>query len=367
MSPTPSTTTWELDDHSRGKHLVLERYLKAWLPILGTTQERIAFVDGFAGPGEYTGGERGSPIIALDAFEQHRANISAHVTFWFIEADPARASHLEQLVAPYRSRLGDRATVAVTTGTFDDNLRSTLTTPEGEPKWIIPSLVMVDPFGVSQTPWTVFREILRNPKSEIYISFMAEFVNRFKGTDEFERPLDELFGCPDWRASRTIQNFHDRKTFLFDLFKKALKRAGAVHVVHFELYRGAQLVYAIFFATGSDLACDRMKEAIWKADPAGGTSFVSGSEAALNLFTHDVSRFESEIVSGMSQRAPTEWLGIARMDSWARSDKTHYHSAQLRPALKNLERSGRIEVEPRSRKKRFTYPKGTLLRLVRES
>jgi len=106
----PKETIWELEPHSLGKHIVLRRYLKAWLPILGTTQGKIVFIDGFAGPGEYTNGEQGSPIIALDAFASHQAPITASVAFLFIEADKDRAANLERLVQPYRERLKDRAT-----------------------------------------------------------------------------------------------------------------------------------------------------------------------------------------------------------------------------------------------------------------
>ena len=67
----PRTTTWELDDHTRGKHLVLKSYMDAWLPIILKTYGRALFVDGFAGPGEYTGGEPGSPAIALKALADH--------------------------------------------------------------------------------------------------------------------------------------------------------------------------------------------------------------------------------------------------------------------------------------------------------
>ncbi|MEX2110730.1 MAG: three-Cys-motif partner protein TcmP [Gemmatimonadaceae bacterium] len=355
----PTETIWTLEPHSLGKHIVLRRYLKAWLPILGTTQGRIVFIDGFAGPGQYAHGEQGSPIIALDAFENHHAPITAHVAFWFIEAQADRAEHLEKLVAPYRERLRDRARISVSHATFDESLSELLSEIGADNKILAPSFVMVDPFGVSQTPMTVIREILKNPKSEVYISFMAEWVNRFLSAPEFEPGLDSLFGCSDWRKARKIQGFHDRKTFLFDLYKNCLREAGAKYVVHFELYRGAQLVYAIFFGTGSDVGCDKMKEAIWKADPEGGASFVSGADAALNLFTHDVSRFEVEIVAGLSKRR-NEWVSIERLQKWARSDKTHYHSGQLKTAMARLEKSGTIEARhPSGKRRRNTYPPKT--------
>ena len=67
----PKDTVWERDPHTEGKHLVLRHYLNAWLPILGSWNGRIVFLDGFAGPGEYKGGEDGSPIVALKAFAEH--------------------------------------------------------------------------------------------------------------------------------------------------------------------------------------------------------------------------------------------------------------------------------------------------------
>src|SRR5579864_4268748 len=96
----PKTTVWDLDEHTRGKHVVLRRYLEAWLPILGSRHDRIIFIDGFAGPGEYSKGEPGSPLIALEAFVSHPAAAHmAEVRFAFIETDPERAKHLEGVIA----------------------------------------------------------------------------------------------------------------------------------------------------------------------------------------------------------------------------------------------------------------------------
>ena len=62
---TPIETLWEIDPHTRAKHEILQRYLEAWFPILSSYHHRIVYIDGFAGPGRYKGGELGSPIIAL--------------------------------------------------------------------------------------------------------------------------------------------------------------------------------------------------------------------------------------------------------------------------------------------------------------
>ncbi|HQZ19201.1 MAG TPA: three-Cys-motif partner protein TcmP, partial [Vicinamibacteria bacterium] len=95
----PKTTTWNLEPHTRAKHEILRRYLEAWTPILSLGGfPTIAYVDGFAGPGVYSGGEDGSPIIAVKAALQHQAKINANVQFLFIEKDTDRAERLQQLV-----------------------------------------------------------------------------------------------------------------------------------------------------------------------------------------------------------------------------------------------------------------------------
>ncbi len=64
----PKTTIWAIEPHTQAKHAILKRYLQAWMPILSLARfPEVLYIDGFAGPGTYTGGEEGSPVIALRA------------------------------------------------------------------------------------------------------------------------------------------------------------------------------------------------------------------------------------------------------------------------------------------------------------
>ena len=175
LMSAPRETIWELKPHSLGKHRVLREYLKAWLPILGQTQGRIIFLDGFAGPGEYEGGEEGSPIIALKAFVEHsaRQNITAEVKFVFIEKKEDRARHLERLVRPLVMQLPP-GSVEIVCGAFDETLARELDSLVDAGKTLAPCFAMVDPFGVSDTPMDVIERILAHSMSEVYISVMYE-------------------------------------------------------------------------------------------------------------------------------------------------------------------------------------------------
>ena len=102
----PRTTLWRLEDHTRGKHMVLRAYMNAWLPIILGTFERAMFVDAFAGPGEYENGEAGSPVIALKALAQHSAQrmMRGQIDYVFIEKDLDRSAHLEEVFSRLQAK-----------------------------------------------------------------------------------------------------------------------------------------------------------------------------------------------------------------------------------------------------------------------
>src|SRR6266508_3728294 len=73
-------TLWPITRPTQAKHMILRTYLDAWLPILGAgrhAHEHVVLIDGFAGPGRYSGGEPGSPLIMLEAYLDHSATLDA--------------------------------------------------------------------------------------------------------------------------------------------------------------------------------------------------------------------------------------------------------------------------------------------------
>ena len=140
----PKTTLWDIEDHTVGKHKVLEAYLKAWLPIILKPFDRATFVDGFAGPGEYAGGERGSPRVAIDTFRKHRSRLQMRgsLDFMFIEKDEDRANHLNDLISSKYSGLRNFCDVKVCTGEFSKEMSELLDTLEARQRQREPLFVM---------------------------------------------------------------------------------------------------------------------------------------------------------------------------------------------------------------------------------
>lgn len=352
----PKTKLWELEEHSKGKHLVLRRYLNAWLPILSKYHGRLLIIDGFAGPGRYSNNHEGSPLIALDAAIAHRDKSvqEQEIVFVFIESVEERLAHLQELVKEKYPKLPSNIKVNYISGKFDDTVTQLLDQIDEQKKRLAPCFAMIDPFGVSDTPMSVIQRLMGNPKAEVYISVMYEFINRFLKSKEFRPHLDRLFGTKDWAHAIDIGDKHIKKKYLYDLYKEQLKIAGAQNAVHFDLFNGNRHVYGIFFATQSWLGADRIKEAIWKIAPDGDFIFRGDKEDSLDLANSD---FEPLIGAIRTKFSPDGWVTPKQIAEFVGSDQTDYYSGQMKKnALKPLEQQGHLEVHPDcTRARKFTY------------
>ena len=218
-----------------------------------------------------------------------------------------------------------------------------------------PALVMMDPFGIKGIPIDVIERILGNEKCEVYVTFMWEAINRHIDAPEFEGHLTKLFGTDGWKDAIPLEG-RERKLVLHDLYRRQLKAAGARQVVHFHLLKGKLLKYSIFFGTGHRLGSDRMKEAIWKADPSGDYRFRGGERAQMSFLEPDYGPLQEALRERFEEAG---WVSIEDIKKFVRSDATIYYEGQLRRALIPMEREQRIEVK--SRKKSLSYPSGCLV------
>jgi three-Cys-motif partner protein len=357
-----------MDDHTLGKHKVLREYLKAWYPIMASFNRRLVFVDGFAGPGDYEGGEVGSPVIAMNTYREaypafEKQFSTGEMMFLFVENDPARAERLDEIVKKTTSLpLPGSIHVEVARGDFDAAMTRVLGGLKPGMQ-LAPAFVMVDPFGVKDYPMALLGKLLKSGKVELYISFMYEFLDRFKSTPEFDKHLTALYGTEEWKAGLELSG-ETKKVFFFRLYERQLKVAGAKHVLRFDLYRGGRLVYALFFATQHWKGSDVMKPAMWKVAPFGDFAFRGrdGSQLLLPGAEPDYTPLRDVM---RAKFRGIGWVTVETVEEFVASDETDFHTGQYKkPVLVPLERETLIEVDPASRKKARTFPDGTKLRFL---
>ncbi len=272
-------TIWDIEPHTVKKHEILRRYLDAWLAIMGQRRTSVKYLDGFAGPGIYSKGEPGSPVIAIDRALGHTlgSRIKASLHFEFIEVDHDRVVNLEKVL---KAKFPDgrlrprRISYHVFEKRFAERLREILDAIEGAGRTIAPTFAFIDPFGFSGIPMDLITRLLRHNGCEVLITFMEGFINRF-ADPSLVHHIDELYGGKSWRSGQSIEGPAARKRFWLQEYQKQLHDVGGAELVRsFEMVnKFNQTEYFLVFGTNHWRGMEVMKEAMWKVDPTGQYQF----------------------------------------------------------------------------------------------
>ncbi|MDP3061755.1 MAG: three-Cys-motif partner protein TcmP, partial [Chloroflexota bacterium] len=198
---------WPIEPHTVAKHDILRGYLEAWFPIMaGYVQKsngnRLVYVDGFAGPGEYSRGEKGSPVIALETLLTHKrwSQQLAHLqyTFLFIEADQKRANHLQGMLNGVVKP--PNVGCHVQCGEFEKVLTGLLDPLESKGASLAPAFVFIDPFGPTGFGMALVQRLLGYRGCELLITLNLRDLNRWWLPEESKHDeVNRLFGTTDWR------------------------------------------------------------------------------------------------------------------------------------------------------------------------
>lgn len=361
----PEPVVWPLDGHTSAKHTILRVYLEAWIPIMASRNDRLVLVDAFAGPGVYEGGEHGSPIVMLNAYLNHsqRERIKSDLVYLFIEADVRRVERLREEVGRL-GKLPSNVSVQIGHGQYEDVFGAILDDLERRGAKLAPTFAFLDPFGYSQAPMSLSGKFLQFARCEVLVYVPLRFVNRFVGMDEQKGALNALYGGDRWKEALELGGA-ERIRALHDLFHDALVEDGGLKYVRaFEIIsRKGSTGYHLFFGSNHELGLERMKEAMWRADPVDGQRFRDTTDVdALVLFEPEPNL--DSLRDGLLEHFGGRIFTIEEVQAFTLATpflQTHIKTKTLAP----LERAGKLEaVDPPPKRRACTYPERTRLRFI---
>lgn len=265
----PTGVIWDRDPHTEAKHQILCAYLDAYYPIVAKFWEAtgICFVDAFAGPGEYSDGSVGSPILAIRrAIRPDVLGTKTTLNLVYVEKDPKRFEHLEKMLEA--EGVPQRLTVSAKKGACEEVLIPEL---DRLGVWQGPVFANFDGFGVD-TPYQLVEKVGKAKAPEVLVTFQAQWFKRFANQEEVEAG-DRVYGDRLWRAVADCETPSEKKRFLVDEYRSRLSRAGFPLHLTFELVdeKGHELF--LVFGTGNEKGIEKMKDAMWRVDPVTGSRF----------------------------------------------------------------------------------------------
>ncbi len=357
-------TVWELSPHTKAKHDILTRYLGAWFGIFGHSPRHSAVnvIDGFAGPGRYSKGEPGSPVLTLDTLLRHASFSKFKSTkfyFAFNEQDADRYASLRREVAALKashSPWPSNVTTEETSANFQDLIRDLLTSLK--PGHVLaPTFAFIDPFGYRDVPMRLIKEVAEQPCFELFIYFDFNSVNRFATAGNVDTHFDALFGCAEYRNAP--MGGRERQAFLHDLYESQLRSiCGFKFVRSFGMInKGGHTGNYLFFCTNSALAYDRMKEAMWKLSPSGDYKFDDRLAGQQILFGNeaDTAPLQDELASHFAGRS----VNFEVVSQYVVSETPFYSGQVKKLTLKPMQNEGRISSP--NQKTKGTFPDGTII------
>jgi three-Cys-motif partner protein len=368
----PTTTRWQLDPHTAAKHELLRRYLDAWLPVMAQRRPRpgrVIVMDGFAGPGVYSNGEEGSPLIALRALIDHTAADRMGDTiysFVFFEDDPERFASLQEQISRLKTEYEEwpaniriHPTEAMSFVTGGEWLLGQI----GEKARLAPIFAFVDPFGVSGLPLDLIRRLCQFEGAEVFINYMRNTVQRFAGAGNIDHHLRELFGNDDYAEA---DQHPDRQDRLRELYPERLRQECRFDfTLGFEMVNQTGQSYDLVYGTRSLKGVEKMKDAMWKVDPTGAFKFEDRKYGLLSLLEGPPMRdplVRRALVDRFAGAGPTAVATINRHILV----ETPFAATHWKKPLGQLEDEGRVAIvsTPSAKRRPRTFVDGTVVQIT---
>ncbi|MFQ5472097.1 MAG: three-Cys-motif partner protein TcmP [Dehalococcoidia bacterium] len=367
-------TVWKAEPHTVAKIALLSAYLKAWFSILGAARTRrgqeILFIDGFAGPGEYTNHTTGSPIAAIDAAT---SVLNTHSDKWvagdvycaFIDNDQARIEHLERRLTTVTHH--PRIHTSVHATTFVEGLKAVKVDRPRAFTRQDPLFVFIDPFGATGASFAAVAEILRSPSSEVLINLDADGIARiFHAGDDANRDvlLADIFGDDSWRAVLSTETGFDAQCRqILELYKRRLRSLpGIGHVFAFEMRgKSGSLNYFLVFASGHPLGLEKMKEAMKSIDQSGAYAFCDANVGQPLLFRFDD---PADFARRMFERFKGQRISYKELRDFALNETPFSNPKKMLRFLEEHKLIEHVEVRRGKKRRQGTFPEGVVAAIV---
>jgi three-Cys-motif partner protein len=333
-------TTWPSDPHTMVKHMVYRHYLECWMAKICQKFPRSVIVDAFSGPGAYSDGPVGSPLLAMKTFLGHSAYANFNsLEIICLEERPDRVQRLRQEVAAMGHT--PKLTVSVQEPGKFTSQQSSLSQLAHDGKANRPVLWLLDPFAIKALPFSNVADCLAGDRDEAVVTFFTEEMHRFCTRENFDKTLDLHFGSNQWSAAATLTNEGRRKEALVRAYRDALEARGLLTEDFGVRVRNDTPRYSLIFATHSQFGLACWNPVKWKLDSYAGSGASASTAMQPDLFGTSVTDELREALSAFvgSEQHWTVLMGVA-----ARAGFMEKH---LREALDAMAKDGiAIRVEP---------------------
>lgn len=317
---------WPYGEQTRRKHEIVRRYFDCWIKILGKWSSLNCF-DCFGGGGAYGDPEHpsyGSPILEAQCIDANRERLNRDVRLIVIEKNRSNIENMKRAFDQARTETRP----FYIENDFDKAINDILDHVN-----LTPSFFFIDPFGFS-IRYATLERIMRVPKSEMFINFMFNAVNRFLSAHAVEESMTALYGTDEWKPIVNLGG-EMRERALYDLYRARLKELGRfVYGYPMSFEDKDRTYYYLFHVTNNCKGCTIMKSVVANVCD-GYLGYRGPNQYTPTLFDSPAVRVADAKAFLTEHFAGKKLTYVQLVEQLA--DSTPYLESELRAAVKQLE------------------------------
>lgn len=348
----------ESTEQSQVKSTIVAKYFNAWARVMIGTQNRhhrndnrIAYIDLFAGPGRYSDGTISTPLLVLQMATEDEDLRQRLVTI-FNDKDESSINSLSRAINELPNVDKLKYLPKVSTKEIGENIVKMF-----EDMQLIPTLFFVDPWGYKGLSLRLINSVIKNWGCDCIFFFNYNRINMGLNNDFVREHMNALFGEERADELRTrIQQLRPehRELTIIEELCSALRDLGPRYVLPFRFKdsRGSRTSHHLIFVSKGFKGYEIMKEIMAKES--------SGTEQGIAKFEYNPMdtqmALQQQLLFMLSR--PLEELGDMLLKDFAgqklrmqeiyekHNVDRHYIKKNYKQILIQLEEQRKIMVSP---------------------
>ncbi len=260
----------EQKEQSQIKAEIVSKYFFAWAKVIIASQKRynrenrVAYIDLFAGPGRFKNGAVSTPILILQqALEEPDFCQRLVAIFNDKDEENSRSLHAAIDALPGIERLRHKPTVF--TGEVGEEIIRSF-----ERRILVPTFLFVDPFGYKGLSLRLVNSVLKDWGCDCVFFFNYNRISMGLGNAAVEEHMDALFGKQ--RADKLRQRFkmenvkpNEREAYIVAEMMQSLEEMGGKLVLPFRFRNaeGTRTTHHLFFVSKAFRGYEIMREIMY--------------------------------------------------------------------------------------------------------
>ncbi|HYO52576.1 three-Cys-motif partner protein TcmP [Archangium sp.] len=344
----------EQKEQSEIKAAIVAKYFWAWakviMPRVQKADNKIAYIDLFAGPGRYKDGSSSTPLLILEKAIADPVMSKMLVTL-FNDKDEAHAESLQAAI---------NALPGVKTLTHEPHVNNQEVGEEivkmFEQTKLVPTLCFVDPWGYKGLSLRLINSVLKDWACECVFFFNYNRINMGLTNPFVVEHMNALFGEERANALRTRlkgMSSEDRELSIVEELAKALKVMGGKYVLPFAFTndKGTRTTHHLIFVSKNVLGYKIMKDIMAgesSRSSQGVASFRYSPADARFPILFDLARPLDDLAGMLLKDFAGQTLAMQDIFERHHVGKP-YIEKNYKAALRQLEAGGKIQVDPPKR------------------